>query len=67
MTAREFFYLVASVRTAQTDYFATRDQYLLRRCKALERELDAEIARVKALEQARAVPTATVRDSSIGY
>lgn len=50
MTPREFFYLTANVRRAQKQYFQTRDQKDLRLCKALEKELDQEIARVKAYE-----------------
>lgn len=47
MNAREFFYLVSQMRQAQRDYFADRDQQKLRRCKALERDVDDEISRVK--------------------
>lgn len=47
MNAREFFYLVSQMRQAQRDYFADRDQLKLRRCKALERDVDDEISRVK--------------------
>lgn len=47
MTAREFFYLTASMRDAQRRYFSKRDQVTLRACKRLESEVDAEIARVK--------------------
>ena len=47
MTAKEFFYLVASMRSAQNRYFQTRSQETLRACKALECEVDREIARVK--------------------
>lgn len=47
MNAREFFYLVASMREAQKNYFATRQQNVLRACRKLENEVDAEIARVK--------------------
>lgn len=47
MNAREFFYLVSQMRQAQREYFADRDQIALRKCKALEREVDDEIYRVK--------------------
>lgn len=50
MTAREFFYLVAQMREAQNDYFRERDQHTLRRARALEIEVDKEIARVKAID-----------------
>lgn len=49
MNAREFFYLVAQLRQAQSDYFAERTQRALRRARALEGEVDKEIARVKAI------------------
>ena len=49
MTAKEFFYLVAQMRQAQTDYFKSRDQQILRHARALEKDVDAEIARVKAI------------------
>lgn len=47
MNAREFFYLVSNMRSAQINYFATRKQEYLRACKRLEGEVDAEIKRVK--------------------
>lgn len=47
MNAREFFYLVSNMRSAQNQYFATREQKYLRACKRLESEVDAEIQRVK--------------------
>lgn len=49
MTAREFFYLVSQMRETQRDYFKTRDQAILRRARALEGDVDAEIFRVKAI------------------
>lgn len=49
MDAREFFYAVAHMRATQKEYFATRTQQALRACKACERDVDAEIARVKAI------------------
>lgn len=49
MDAREFFYAVAHMRATQKEYFATRSQQVLRACKACERDVDAEIARVKAI------------------
>lgn len=47
MNAREFFYLVSNMRSAQIDYFATREQKYLRAARRLENEVDAEIKRVK--------------------
>lgn len=49
MTPREFFYLVSEMRTAQKEYFKTRDHVKLRVCRALENEVDDEIYRVKAM------------------
>lgn len=49
MNAREFFYLTAEMRRAQIEYFETRSQLKLRACKALEKQIDEEIARVKSL------------------
>lgn len=49
MTPREFFYAVANMRRAQREYFASREQGALRKCKALEREIDDEIERVRAI------------------
>lgn len=49
MDAREFFFLVAHMRATQQEYFRTRTQKALRACKACERDVDAEIARVKAI------------------
>lgn len=47
MNAREFFYLVSNMRTAQNDYFRDRDRRALARARALENEVDREIKRVK--------------------
>lgn len=49
MTAKEFFYLVAQMRTAQKQYFKTRDQLSFRAARALENEVDREINRVRAI------------------
>lgn len=49
MSAREFFYLVAQMRTAQKDYFKTRSQQDLRRARYLEDSVDTEIRRVKEI------------------
>lgn len=58
MNAREFFYLVANMRQTQNEYFRTRDPMVLRACKAIEREVDEEIARVKEIESRRQPVTA---------
>ena len=49
MNAREFFYLVANMRSAQKKYFETKDRAVFRAARKLENEVDAEINRVKAL------------------
>lgn len=49
MNAREFFYAVKRMRTAQSDYHHNRTQQNLRRALALEGEVDKEIARVVAI------------------
>lgn len=49
MTAREFFYLVSQMRSAQKEYFKTKDPLAFRRARACENDVDREIARVKAL------------------
>lgn len=50
MTHQEFFWLVARVRSAQTEYFKTRDKRVFRACRALETELDKEIERVRTIQ-----------------
>lgn len=52
MTAREFFYLTSNMRQAQTQYFTTRRPEHLRAARRLEREVDDEIRRVKAILEA---------------
>lgn len=49
MNAREFFFLVASMRDAQKRYLKSRDDRVFRACRKLENEIDAEIARVKSI------------------
>lgn len=51
MNHREFFYLTAAVRRAQKEYFKSRDQIELRKCKVLEKQLDEEIERVRNLTE----------------
>lgn len=53
MNAREFFYLVSNMRQTQKEYIRTRDPRALRACKAIEREVDDEIARAKEIESRR--------------
>lgn len=49
MNAREFFYLVSQMRSAQAAYFKTRSQQDLRRARVLENNVDLEISRVKQI------------------
>lgn len=49
MNAREFFYLVAQMRAAQKNYFATRDNNVFRAARKLENEVDREIERVRQI------------------
>lgn len=51
MTSKEFFYLVCSMRAAQKSYFKNRAQDTFRACRALENDVDREIARVKQLTE----------------
>ena len=46
MNARQFFDKVALMRKLQKEYFRTRSKTALNQSKAVEREVDAEIARV---------------------
>lgn len=45
MTAKEFFYLVSSMRDAQRRYFQTRDREVFRAARKLENLVDEEIER----------------------
>lgn len=49
MKAEEFFWLVARMRETQRDYFDLREQKILRSARMLERQVDAEIERVKKI------------------
>lgn len=49
MNAREFFYLVAEMRSAQQSYFKTKDSNVFRAARKLENEVDKEIRRVREL------------------
>lgn len=53
MTPREFFYLVAQMRAAQSTYFKTRDQIVFRAARKLEDEVDKEIERVRQILKER--------------
>lgn len=49
MNSREFFYLVAQMRDAQRRYFKARDRAVFTAARALENQVDHEIARVRAI------------------
>lgn len=49
MTAKEFFYLVAEMRSAQKSYLETRSRHVFRACRALENDVDREIRRVRSI------------------
>lgn len=49
MNAREFFYLVAQMREAQKNYFATRSPLVLRAARKLENDVDREIRRAREI------------------
>lgn len=57
MNAREFFYLVAEMRSAQMAYFETKDKHVFRAARKLENEVDKEIRRVRAIINDNADPT----------
>ena len=46
MNAEQFFRLTERMRKAQKDYFSTRDKRVLQVSKDLEKQINAEIARV---------------------
>lgn len=47
MTPKDFFDLVKSMRLQQKKYFKERSNDVLRKSKALEKQVDDEIARVE--------------------
>lgn len=49
MNAREFFFLVCEMRSAQKSYFKSREQNVLRAARKLENEVDREIDRVRGI------------------
>lgn len=49
MNARDFFYTVCELRSAQKSYFKTRDPNILRAARMLENIVDAEIDRVRGI------------------
>lgn len=65
MNAKEFFYLVAEMRDAQNAYFETRDNRVLRACRALENNVDKEIRRVREIVNGRADAEASERNHQL--
>lgn len=53
MNHREFFYLVSEMRSAQREYFETKSQRVLIAAKQLEKQVDLEIERVKAIVESQ--------------
>lgn len=51
MNAREFFYLVCQMRSAQKAYFKNKDPNVFRAARKLENEVDKEIERVRNVLQ----------------
>ena len=53
MNSKDFFNKVALMRRLQKEYFKTRSKSVLSECKAIEREINAEIKRVNAIIQTK--------------
>lgn len=49
MTPKEFFDLVKEMRSLQKEYFKTRSTEVLIKCTLVEKQVDAEIARVEKI------------------
>lgn len=58
MTSKQFFQRVSALRQLQKEYFKSRSSETLRQAKAVEREIDDEIARVNKLTS-NSQPTAS--------
>ncbi len=56
MNARQFFDRVAQLRHFQKEYFKTRSREALQQSIALEKEIDAEIERVRTVLEAKQSP-----------
>lgn len=54
MDKKTFFHKVSQMRTAQREYFKTRSSAALASSKLLERQIDEEIKRAKAIMAAKA-------------
>lgn len=66
MNAREFFYLVAQMRSAQKEYFRGRDPLALRAARKCENMIDAEIERVRQIVS-ESESTAPMGDEAAGH
>lgn len=66
MNAREFFYLVAQMRSAQKEYFRGRDQLALRAARKYENLVDAEIERARRI-LSKNESTAPMGDEAAGH
>lgn len=49
MDAKSFFYLVSEMRSAQRNYFRSRDRSVFLAARVLEDQVDKEIMRVKSV------------------
>lgn len=49
MTSKEFFYLVAQMRSAQQAYFKNKERSVFLAARKLENEVDREIQRVRQI------------------
>lgn len=56
MNSREFFYLVAQMRSAQREYFKNRQQNVFRAARKLEDDVDVEIERVRRILNEQSSP-----------
>ena len=56
MNSKEFYEKVVKMREAQKNYFKYRSTSYLNESKRLEKEIDAEIARVAKIQEERANP-----------
>lgn len=65
MNAREFFYLVAQMRSAQKEYFRGRDPLALRAARKYENLVDAEIERARRI-LSKNESTASMGDEEAG-
>lgn len=53
MNAKQFFDLVATMRSAQREWYSTHNYNVMSRAKQLEGQVDAEIARARQVLEGR--------------